>query len=49
MPIIPLGVWMGVWLNRKVSEGAFLWLVYMFTFLAGMELMFHEQITSLVK
>ena len=44
LPIIPFGVWLGVYLNKKVSEGLFVWLVYLFTFLAGLELMLHEWI-----
>lgn len=44
LPIIPVGVWLGVYLNRKVSEGFFVRLVYAFTFLAGIELMTHEWI-----
>jgi uncharacterized membrane protein YfcA len=46
LPIIPVGVWLGIWLNRKVSEGLFVRLVYMFTFLAGIELMLHEQLSA---
>ena len=38
LPLIPLGVWLGVWLNRKVSERLFLRLVYVFTFLTGVQL-----------
>jgi uncharacterized membrane protein YfcA len=41
LPIIPVGVWLGVWLNRKVSEGLFTRLIYLFTFLAGLELIFN--------
>jgi uncharacterized membrane protein YfcA len=44
LPIIPIGVWLGVYLNKKVSEGLFVRLVYLFTFLAGLELMLHEWI-----
>ena len=40
LPLIPVGVWMGVWLNRKFSEGLFTQLVYILTFLAGLELIF---------
>ena len=38
LPLIPVGVWLGVWLNRRVSEQWFLRLVYFFTFLAGVQL-----------
>jgi len=40
LPLIPVGVWAGVWLNRKFSEGVFTQLVYILTFLAGIELIF---------
>ncbi len=40
LPLIPVGVWLGVWLNRKVSEAAFLRLIYAFTFLTGLQLLF---------
>jgi len=39
-PLIPIGVWLGVWLNRRVSERLFLRLVYAFTFLTGLQLIF---------
>lgn len=39
-PLIPLGVWAGVWLNRRVSETVFSRMVYAFTLLAGLELIF---------
>lgn len=37
-PLVPLGVWVGVWLNRKMSERFFLQAVYVITFLAGLQL-----------
>jgi uncharacterized protein len=40
LPLIPVGVWMGVWLNRRCSEAMFLRLVYGLTFAAGIELIF---------
>lgn len=40
-PLIPVGVWLGVWLNRRVSEGLFAQLIYLFTFLAGLQLIFN--------
>jgi len=40
MPLVPLGVWLGVWLNRLVSERLFSRLIYLFTFLAGVQLIF---------
>ena len=38
LPLIPLGVWLGVWLNRKFSERGFLRVVYALTFLTGVQL-----------
>ena len=40
LPIIPVGVWLGVWLNRKFSEELFLRMVYVLTLLTGLELIF---------
>lgn len=41
LPFIPVGVWLGVWLNRKFSEQAFLKVVYAMTFLTGLQLIFN--------
>ena len=41
LPLIPVGVWIGVWLNRKFSEKLFLKLVYLFTLLTGLQLIFN--------
>ncbi len=38
LPLVPVGVWLGVWLNRKCSEKLFLRIVYSLTFLTGLEL-----------
>jgi uncharacterized protein len=40
LPLVPLGVWFGVWLNRRFSESSFLWIIYLITFLAGLQLIF---------
>lgn len=37
-PLVPLGVWLGVWMNRRMSEKFFLNAVYVITFLAGLQL-----------
>jgi uncharacterized protein len=39
--LVPVGVWLGVWLNRQVSERLFVRLILVFTFLMGLELMFN--------
>jgi len=38
LPLVPLGVWLGVWLNRKFTERFFLKIVYAITFVAGLQL-----------
>jgi uncharacterized membrane protein YfcA len=47
--LVPLGVWLGVWLNRKVSEKAFLNLVYISTLLTGLQLLFNFDIAGLFR
>ena len=48
-PLVPIGVWLGVWLNRKVSERSFLKLVYLITFLAGLQLIFNFDLGHLFR
>lgn len=48
-PLIPLGVWLGVWLNRKMSEKFFLGMVYLLTALAGLQLIFNWDLGRLFK
>jgi len=49
LPLIPLGVWSGVWLNRRISERVFVQLVYAITFLAGLQLTFNINWTHLFR
>ena len=49
LPLIPLGVWAGVWLNRKFSERVFSKMVYGITFLAGLQLTFNFNWTHLFR
>jgi len=49
LPVIPVGVWLGVWLNRRVSERWFSRLVYAFTFLAGLQLIFNFNVAKLFR
>jgi uncharacterized protein len=49
VPFIPVGVWLGVWLNRRVSERVFSRLVYAFTLLAGLQLIFNFNVTHLFR
>jgi hypothetical protein len=46
LALVPIGVCLGVWLNRKFSEAQFIKLVYLFTFLAGLELILHQQLAK---
>lgn len=41
LPLVPVGVWLGVWLNRKFSEQFFLKSVYALTFVTGLQLVFN--------
>jgi uncharacterized membrane protein YfcA len=49
LPLIPAGVWLGIWLNRKCSEKLFLRLVYAFTFVAGLQLIFNFNLAQWIK
>lgn len=38
LPLVPVGVWLGVWLNRRVSEKWFVRIVLLALFLSGVQL-----------
>lgn len=38
LPLVPVGVWLGVWLNKKIPEDKFRTLTYALTLLAGLHL-----------
>lgn len=40
LPLVPLGVWLGVWLNRRIPEALFLKFVYALTLITGLQLIF---------
>lgn len=40
LPLIPVGVWLGVWLNRRISEPSFVNEIYLLVLLAGFQLIF---------
>ena len=48
-PLVPLGVWLGVWLNRRLSERLFLRMVYLFTFLTGLQLIFNFNVGRFIR
>lgn len=49
LPLVPLGVWLGIWLNRRASEAQFTNVIYGCTFLTGLELIFHLQLVALFR
>lgn len=49
LPLVPLGVWLGIWLNRRASEAQFVKIIYACTFLTGLELIFHRQLVGLFR
>jgi uncharacterized membrane protein YfcA len=40
-PLVPMGVWLGVWLNRKFSERSFTGVIYAILLVTGAFLIFH--------
>jgi uncharacterized membrane protein YfcA len=47
LPVVPIGVWLGVWMNRKIPEAGFVKVIYVLTFLAGLQLVFNFDLTRL--
>jgi hypothetical protein len=41
IPLVPIGVWLGVWLNRRVSERGFVRVILVFLLLTGLQLIFN--------
>ncbi len=46
LPWIPVGVWLGVWLNRRISEASFVNVIYLLVLLAGLQLIFNLDLTT---
>jgi uncharacterized protein len=40
-PLVPVGVWLGVWLNRRFSEATFVIVIHLFLLLTGLQLIFN--------
>ena len=40
LPLIPVGVWLGIWLNRKIPEDKFIGIIYILVFATGLQLIF---------
>ncbi len=49
LPLIPLGVWLGVRLNRTISESSFVWIIYAITLLAGLQLILDLDLRGLLE
>ena len=45
-PLVPVGVWIGVWMNRRFSEQRFLHAIYLLTFLTGVQLIFQFNVAG---
>ena len=48
-PLVPVGVWLGVWLNRRFSEKAFAVVIYLFLLLTGLQLIFNFDLAKLFR
>ena len=46
---MPLGVWLGVWLNRRVSEALFLKVIYATLLVTGLQLIFNFDLAALFR
>jgi hypothetical protein len=45
-PLVPLGVWLGVWLNRRFSETVFVKAIYTILLLTGLQLIFNFDLAA---
>lgn len=48
-PLVPVGVWIGVWCNRRFSEKNFLRIVLAFLFLTGLQLIFNFDLSKVFR
>jgi uncharacterized membrane protein YfcA len=48
-PLVPVGVWLGVWLNRRVSEALFLKVIYATLLVTGLQLIFDFDLAALFR
>jgi hypothetical protein len=48
-PLVPLGVWLGVWLNRRFSETVFVRAIYVILFLTGVQLIGNFDLAALFR
>jgi len=45
-PLVPLGVWLGVWLNRRFSETIFVRIIYACLLVTGLQLIFNFDLAA---
>jgi uncharacterized membrane protein YfcA len=45
-PLVPLGVWVGVWLNRRFSEKNFVRVIYAILLITGLQLIFNLDLAA---
>lgn len=48
-PLVPVGVWLGVWLNRRFNEQNFVLAIYGILLLTGLQLIFNFDLASLFR
>ncbi|MDR3377471.1 MAG: sulfite exporter TauE/SafE family protein, partial [Verrucomicrobiae bacterium] len=48
-PLVPLGVWLGVWLNRRFSETTFIRAIYLILLLTGLQLICNFDLAALFR
>ena len=48
-PLVPLGVWLGVWLNRRFSETVFVNVIYAILLLTGLQLIGNFDLAALFR
>jgi len=46
LPLVPMGVWLGVWLNRRFSETVFVRVIYAVLFITGLQLVFNFDLAA---
>lgn len=48
-PLVPLGVWLGVWLNRRFSEAVFVRVIYAVLLVTGLQLICNFDLAALFR
>ncbi|MBN1996404.1 sulfite exporter TauE/SafE family protein [candidate division KSB1 bacterium] len=47
MPVVPLGIYLGLWLNKKISQKVFIQIVYVLVFITAIQLILGKNIVLL--